>query len=276
MAVRPGGILIAGMFHGSRYGAGVGYVRELDPAGDVLWSRTIGAGNNDVSVQAMTVVPNAIYVAGTTWGKFPGQPSTGVSEFLMKLGPDGTKRWVREFGGPAGGAASDVYAAGRSIYVAGDRYSNDAERAEVRRYDPRGRLRWSRLLHTQHATSITARGGAVYVGSTTYSPRFRDSTGHLQRFDSAGNEIWSRTVPRFVPDVETAPGVVYATGGAIRAFAPADGTPQWSYVPDAFLFKTYIQALDLADGEAYFCGNGRVAGDPIEHDDSFLAKVQFR
>jgi hypothetical protein len=272
----PGGVLVAGVLHGSRYGGGVGFVRKFDPAGNILWTRTIGGGEHSIDVTAMSLVSDAIYVVGSTDGTFPGQHSVGAkSEFLQKMELDGTKRWVREFGGAEGGSASDVFATTRAVYVTGDVFTANESRAEIRRFDPKGQLRWRRSLHTEHATSITARGGAVYVGSTTYSPRYQRSTGHLQRFDTAGNGVWSRTVPRFVPDVETAPGVVYATGGALRAFDPADGTGLWSYASDAFSFEPRIEAIDLADHAAYVCGSGKVAGDPIENDDSYVSAIQL-
>jgi hypothetical protein len=272
----PSGVYVAGVLRGYRHGGGLGFVRKYDPAGDVLWTRTIGGGRHYIEVSAMSLVGDAIYVVGRTDGTFPGEHSFGVAnEFLLKMRLDGTTTWVREFGGADGGSASDVFATAGAVYVAGDVFTTHGDRAEIRRYDPQGRLRWGRRLHTQHATSITARGGAVYVGSTTYSPRYVHSTGHLQRFDTTGSEVWSRTVPRFVPDVETAPGVVYTTGGALRAFDPADGTARWSYVSDAFSFTSRIEALDLAGPAAYVCGGGRVAGDPIENDDSYVSAIQL-
>lgn len=77
------------------------YVRKVDHAGQVLWTRRVGTTSYDDS-QGVAADADGAYIAGLTCGTFPGQvASGGCDAYAAKLSPDGELQWVTQFGTPA-------------------------------------------------------------------------------------------------------------------------------------------------------------------------------
>jgi hypothetical protein len=105
---------LAGAFGGFRDG----FLRKYDSGGNVLWTRQFGTDGPD-DAYAVAAGGLGVFVAGQTYGTFPGQTklTPGLYDaYLIKYDASGTQQWVREFGtiredwayGLAVGAASVV------------------------------------------------------------------------------------------------------------------------------------------------------------------------
>ena len=256
-----------------------GFVRKYDTAGSLVWSRTVGAGKHDVEVHGLSLFGGALYLAGTADGAFPGQSIPGSEgAFVMKLGLDGSKQWVREFGGAEWSFANDVAASRTGIYVTGGTLSGSAADQEgvfIRRYEPDGTLRWSRVIQTgEYGSAIAVRGRSVFV-ATYRSGRSSDSHAFLRRLDTKDGDLaWTDKVGGYVWTLAPSMGGVLASGNSLRAFGP-DGTMRWSFEPDAIDPAMQIFGVEATGRAAFVSGYGRVIGDPIRDDDVFLARLQL-
>ncbi len=97
-------------------GSGPGFVRKYDTAGDIEWTRYLGA---DV---AGAVALNGVDIAGSTGGALPGETNTGGTDsYARRYDSDGNEEWTRQFGAPNGyiDAAEGISVSGGAIYVAG-------------------------------------------------------------------------------------------------------------------------------------------------------------
>lgn len=107
-----------------------GYVRKLDSDGNFVWA--VNFENTDVYNRAYSLDVDAagnIYCAGFFLGTVDFEPGTGVTEltsgggadaFIVKLNPDGTLAWAKQFSGPSNVAAySIVLDASENITISG-------------------------------------------------------------------------------------------------------------------------------------------------------------
>jgi len=83
----------------SAAGALDAFVRQYDPAGNVVWTRQFGSPADDFAVNA-AVAPNGdVLVVGTTAGTLPGQKSAGNADaFIASFSREGGSLWFRQFG----------------------------------------------------------------------------------------------------------------------------------------------------------------------------------
>jgi len=186
------------------------FVRKYDGSGNEIWTRQFGT-SGDEGVQDIAIDGSSnVYVAGYTWGVFPGQVNLGGPDaFVRKYDGSGNELWTRQFGTSGGDSANDITIDGSgNVYVAGETYGTLPGQTSagiydgfVRKYDGSGNEIWTR----QFGTSQTdyARGIAVDSSDNVYVV---DSTGgtlpgqtssggndaFVRKYDGSGNEIWTR------------------------------------------------------------------------------------
>jgi hypothetical protein len=146
------------------------FILKMDSNGQIIWVRTFGGTNIDSGGSLVCDNENNIYVTGSYSGwvdldpgpQFAYHNSNGVGDcMLMKLSPEGEMTWVNSLGGTGNdyGMQIDIYA-DTALYLVG--YFED-----VVDFD------------TGLGTDIVQSSGS------------RDA--FLQRLDTAGNVIWTRT-----------------------------------------------------------------------------------
>ena len=131
------------------------FVVKYDTDGIRQWTRLFGTSSQDQG-KSITVDNNDdIYVAGYTFGEFPGQTSSGnVDSFIVKYNGNGTRAWLRQFGSEYVDYAYSVTAdSNGNLYVAGSvgggfagndhdvlitKFSNDGTRGWARELDASG------------------------------------------------------------------------------------------------------------------------------------------
>jgi autotransporter-associated beta strand protein len=195
------------------------FVRKYDAAGNELWTRQFGTGD-EVFARGIAVSASGVYVAGFAFGAFPGQTNAGDADaFVRKFDAAGNELWTREFGSAAEDDAFAVAADATAVYVAGETAGTfaGAKDAFVRKFDAAGNELWTRQFGSDaddSAYGVAADASGVYVAGLTggnlpgqASAGAKDA--FVRKFDAAGNELWTR-------QFGTGPGDE-ATGVAVHA-----------------------------------------------------------
>ena len=96
------------------------FVRAYDRHGEVRWTVQFGSVADDQVRGVAIARDGSIFVVGDTNGQLPNQTSAGgLDAFVMRLDPDGTVRWLRQFGTPGADTAIGVAVTKGALYVAG-------------------------------------------------------------------------------------------------------------------------------------------------------------
>mgnify|MGYP001198107418 CR=1 FL=1 len=218
-----------------------GYLLKYRPTGALEFATPIATTGSDV-INAITVdAQDNVYVAGHTFGTFPGQMNQGTSDgFVAKYGSSGQQVWVRQFGtssieqifgvsvDPSGG-----------VYVTGvtegsfPGYTNAGQTDIVlARFGSDGTPGWVYQLGTDQqenawGVATDAAGAAYVVGGTKGTLPGLNSQGgfdaYLLKVNTDGKLAWSRQMGSNLDDqlqaVLTDPsGAIYTAGWARGPF----------------------------------------------------------
>src|SRR3972149_2564501 len=103
-------------------GGGDAFLRKYDPAGNELWTRQFGTSTHEGGT-ATSVDASGVYVAGYTFGSFPGYTNAGDADpFVREYDAAGNELWTRQFGTPGNDVARGVASDGTYVYLAGHAY----------------------------------------------------------------------------------------------------------------------------------------------------------
>jgi hypothetical protein len=168
---------------------------------EIVWTRQFGSSARDDPSGMAVDLSGAVYVTGSTRGALPGQRHLGFWDaFLAKLGPEGTVRWIRQFGTPARDHAFAVAVSpSGAVYVVGSttgrlpgQGSSGNGDAFIRKYGWDGSLRWTRQFARDN--DEMARGVAVAASGDVYV--VGDAHGIMPRSGGHGEtaSAWLRKV----------------------------------------------------------------------------------
>jgi len=178
------------------------YVRKYDTDRNEVWTRQFGTPALEWAWE-LSVDPTGVYVAGFTYGILPGQTGDGgVDAFVRKYDFDGNEVWTRQFGTSTGDASTGVSVDSTGVYVAGSTwgsfagYTNQGERdVFVRKYSANGDEVWTRQFGTvgwDQADEVAVYSGSVYIFGTTGVSPYEACDIFVCRYDTDGNQIWTR------------------------------------------------------------------------------------
>ncbi|MBN2113010.1 MAG: hypothetical protein JW785_02665 [Acidimicrobiia bacterium] len=221
------------------------FVRKYSHAGKHRWTRQFGTNDVD-EANGVAVDATGVYVAGMTYGVFPGQTTypgawnMDPDAFLAKLDHAGNQVWARQICSTSGSNYFDfgwgVAVGGAAVYVVGStravlpgQTSTGGEDAFVRQYDPAGGEGWTRQVcgsevpDTQIGWGVAADAAGVYLVGETSGPLpglpQQGLVGFVRRYDHAGKELWTRTI-----DTETGKNYAYGVAVGERAMYVAGAT----------------------------------------------------
>ncbi len=223
-----GNVYIAGWISGTlpgqtRVGDTDAFVRKYSSTGTELWTRQFGTTVSDIASAVTTDAAGNVYVAGSTFGRFAGQTSTGHSDpYVRKYDAAGTALWTQQWGGAGGEALAITADAAGNVYVAGNingtipgGTSAGLFDAYVRKFDTAGTALWSRQFGSRsddfaYGLGVDASDNLYIAGYTSGALPGANSAGgydaFVRRYDSAGTETWTRQ---------------FGTSGADKAYALA-------------------------------------------------------
>jgi len=124
IAVHQTGLYIVGQTMGvlddqSSAGVADAFLAKYDHEGSLLWIRQFGSAAGDIAL-GVALDGAGVYVAGFTYGAFPGQPRFGKEDaFIRKYDFEGTEVWTRQFGTTANDRIRALAVDIRGVYVTG-------------------------------------------------------------------------------------------------------------------------------------------------------------
>jgi hypothetical protein len=189
------------------------FLTKFDGSGNLLWSRQIGASDEDRSTSVAVDASGNPYISGFTRNSLGGPNAGGFDAFLMKFDAAGNTLWSRQIGTTGSGAADDSSSIALdslgNAYISGDTSGSLAAPsaggggdAILIKYDSAGNLLWSRQIGTTNydqssAVAVDAAGNAYISGISGGSlggPNAGFYDAFLFKYDGAGNVLWSRQI----------------------------------------------------------------------------------
>jgi hypothetical protein len=289
------------------------FIRKYNPAGDEVWTRQFGGGGGESAASVRVDHAGNAYVVGGTRAALPGQTNIGdYDAFITKWDNAGNPVWVRQFGTVAEDyALTVVLAANGDPVVAGETGGLLAGAASaggldafVRRYDPAGKVVWTRQFGSGDddyavGAAVGPSGDVFVVGTTRGTLPGQTSKGdtdaYIVAFKAQGGELWSRQFG--TPGADDAEAIAFdATGHpfvAGRVGGPLSGANA-SGGSDAYLAATgpggdilwarqfggpaddYALALAIGRGGFFLAGGttGALTGQTnLGQRDAFLVNI---
>lgn len=239
------------------------------PDGDTVWVRRYDSGFGNPGDGAMAMAVDTfgnVFVTGYAATNAP--PSTEWR--TIKYSPAGNAIWNKSYAQYSPSDMVDMEAdASGNAYVCGSSYMvGGSDKFTTIKYAPNGDTLWVRLLNTLPADS-TGEASAIEVDQSgnVYVVGSVDAEMALVKYDSNGNQIWSRRYP-FGSAVSLAldkNGNIYVAGNdaGIRTtmFNPANGDTVWTRQYTFGTTSVNQVAVDTA-GNVYVGGNSGNPADP--------------
>jgi hypothetical protein len=218
------------------------------------WTRTVGGGDDDRLVAAAPAADGPGYVAvGTTRSRGPG---TGAA-WLVRVGPDGSVRFDRTYGGLGVEVGADVLALADGYLLVGSStsFGGASSEATAIRLGPRGDVRWFRAYGgpgDDRALAATRTDDGFALAGDTRSFGNGSADGWLVRVAPDGAERSNRTFGGPGRD-RLADVAATSDGGLVLAGTRADGvrgTDGWfvRVAPDG---AATARTLDRTADEAF-------------------------
>ncbi len=203
-AVTPdagGGSFVGGYLSADETGARDGWLARYGAGGEVEWTLPVvgpGPGNDEVRAVATDGDGN-LYAAGYVNGPAGEAANAWVGRFDL----DGAEQWTTSFNGPDSG--SDVFDAmvldGDGNLILGGYSASAADGNDVflRKVSPDGDVLWSRVFPGPNGgTDLiwdvdVSPAGHIYAAGYEEGPAGEGRNAWLAKYDTDGNEIWSRS-----------------------------------------------------------------------------------
>lgn len=217
IAVAPSGeVYVVGTSSGPFEGNGAGqddaFLLSLDRDGQKRWARTLGTVENDRG-WAVAIAPDGdVAIAGHTGGALTGTKRGGQDVFVARYAPDGTRRWVQQYGeedtilwaagiavAPDGnlGLASYTYGV---LASEGTSFTLGPLDSRLQLLGPGGTVFWTREVKTEASDAamgiaFDSAGNALLAGFTRGALSGQTSVGSrdlfLASFTSDGSPRWT-------------------------------------------------------------------------------------
>jgi hypothetical protein len=189
------------------FGATDVFLRRYDSSGTLLWTRTIGTAASDIGT-GVAADATGVYLCGLVNDALPGETAFGLNDaFVQKYDPNGNLMWTDQFGSPTDERFTSIALDESGIYLSGftrgtlpgQTSSGDFD-AFVGKYSYTGTPIWTRQFGTagpDTALGVAAGTEGIYVtgtvgGSLSGQPYQGLIDGFVRKYDSDGNELWTR------------------------------------------------------------------------------------
>lgn len=307
-----GNAYITGTTGGSLGGPNAGFrdafLMKFDPSGNQVWSRQIGTTATDTSNAVAVDAWDNVYISGVTDGSLGG-PNAGLEDaYLVKLDASGNELWTRQIGTAeddpsvsvaVDGAGNVFISGGTEGDLGGPNEGNHG--AFLTMFDASGNELWTRQIGTtgsegSNSVAVDGAGNAFITGNTPGSlggPSAGSLDAYLTKFDTSGNQLWSRQIGTTADDQSQSVAVDGAGNAYISGLTSGDlgGANAGSF--DAYLAKfdpngnlLWTQQFGTADtdmsaalavdsaGNVYSSGltSGDLGGPNAGDFDAFLVK----
>jgi len=236
--------------------------------GTKIWTVTQTSGKFDVANAIATSQQAGIFVAGSTFGTWPGQRNQGgYDAFVQNYDFNGNLIWTRQFGSPLTDSATGVAVNGSSVDVVGYTFGSIQNQMNhggmdsfLAQYDLSGNLLGMNEFGTaseDKASSIAIDSGVVCVAGSTYGTfvgqsRFGGFDAFISAFSSMTQVTMtvsysvpgggSPTAPVFKYVLKGAPNSLTLTKTATKVSVDAGAT--WTLTPNPLGGSSSTQRWD--------------------------------
>lgn len=219
---------------------------KYDREGRELWNRSRrGASGYAAAEAAAADVSGSVVVTGSAGSP----PSVALDYLTVAYDGAGEELWARTKNGVGGGndvahavardGSGNVYVTGRSRGATGDDFLTVA-------YDAAGTELWARTKNGSgqgadeaHVVAVDG-SGRVIVAGTTYYDSVSSPYGYLTvAYDSAGNELWARTLVTGATSAPSPPALAVDALGRVFLVGTA-----WNGADDDLVIAAYSSAGD--------------------------------
>ncbi|MBT7497566.1 PQQ-binding-like beta-propeller repeat protein, partial [Candidatus Woesearchaeota archaeon] len=176
---------------------------KFNSSGVEQWTKSLGGNNNDVGRSIVETSDGGFVVTGYTQSYGDG----GVDVLLAKFNSSGNELWTKSVGGASVEWGYDVIEISGGFVVTGYTHSYGSSDADVLliKFDSSGNELWTKYLSGNsddegHAVVEASDGGFVVTGRTK-SYGGIDIDVLLVKFDSSGNELWTKSLGGGLTDI---------------------------------------------------------------------------
>jgi len=243
------------------------YVMKLNPYGDTIWTRIVD-----------TLSTDAVAIAPTTDG---GCVFVGEGHFAVKMNPDGTIGWAKNYGG-GGISCFDINKTNDGGYIAcGSKRSfngNVIDEGYVMKIDNNGNLVWQKIYTTTSTKDINSiiqiNIGYIACGSIADS-ELDTLKALLLRLDDFGNIIWEKrykplnrgagggTINLINQTYVIGGGSVNSTGNRLNSFfirTDTSGNLLYEKVFESNIFDDFYRDMKVINSNRYISLSLRDSG----------------
>lgn len=196
-----GGALVGGYLAADEAGARDGWLARYDASGSLRWEVTLtgpGGGNDEIRA-AVGDGSGSFYAAGY----ISGPKGQGLDAWVARYDETGVEQWVHTYDGPD--SRTDVYDAlvldadGNLILGGYSQSATSSNDVFLRKLDPAGAVLWSRVFPGPSGGSDilwdvdVSPAGHIFAAGYEGGPAGEGRNAWLGKFDTDGNEIWSRS-----------------------------------------------------------------------------------
>ena len=235
-------------------------MRKYDSAGNEVWTRQVSVRGSDTTEGVTVDGMGNVYVAGST--RFPFVSNSDA--FVRKYDPAGNEAWTLVFGsgffGGSDGARAVAADGMGNVHVVGfvtdgalpGQTATGSQDAFVSKYNSAGSELWTRQFGSAGRTealgvAVDGTGNVYVAGHNSLNLPGQISAGgfdaFVRKYDSAGNELWTRQFGSAGDDRAT--GVAAADGAGnvyVAGFNPVPGQNSW---------ESFVRKYDSAGNEVW-------------------------
>ncbi len=238
------------------------------------WIRQFGTSANENAYAAAPDGSGGVYMSGYTTGNLGGPNAGGYDAWLARYDNLGNQTWIRQLGTSGKDQAFAVAPDGLGgVYVGGGTYGSlggpnagDSD-AWLARFDSAGNQTWIRQIGTSAYDVVAAAApdgtGGVYVSGLTSGSLGGPNAGGrdvwLARFDSAGNQTWSRQIGTSGDDIVQ--GAAPDGSGGVFVSGWSNGSLGG---PIAGLDDAWLARYDNAGNQTWIRQFGTIYGDWVK------------
>ncbi len=181
------------------------WILKLDPAGNLLWSKSVGGSANDFASGLIATSDGGALISGYSYSADGDAADhhgsiTESDMFIIKIDADGNIEWTRSIGGSNSETGSGLLEKEDGYLITGNSFSSDGDITEnagdadllLVKLDFEGNLIWQQTYGGSKFDSgrqIFRIEDKYYVGGGAYSSD-GDITAHIGGIDNNKNDCW--------------------------------------------------------------------------------------
>lgn len=190
-----GSLLACGYTYSGNWGVGNFYdgrVVKLTPTGEILWSKVLGAGGGDFSMNFFEIPGQGIFVSG-----YYGSNTANIYDlWLTKLNYDGQIAWEKIYGTQSEerSAAGIALTSDGCFMLTGYRSESGVKSGMITKVDTSGKEVWTKLYPSINGDMLKMNrlpdNSLVVSGYTTVSGSGQQ--GFLMKINNSGSVSWTK------------------------------------------------------------------------------------